>query len=226
MSSSLRGEAILARPDPSSEPASTIYLGRLQHDGNWNPEPAAMQYLGATLSRDFNIRLETGPVKVSDLDVEDWPIVYMTGTRSFSMEEIDRNSLKKYLEGGGIVIADAAGGSADFVKAINSLASSLTGRILPLPRASAIYSQPYNMKRVEFRRAAARSLPEAQANIPRLRAGYIRNRPAIIISNVDICAGLVGYPLFGLKGYSPADARKLMINTILNVSGIRVEPKP
>ncbi len=50
---------------------------------------------------------------------------------------------------------------------------------------------------------------------PRLMVVEINGRPAIILSAEDITCGLAGFDHWGIFGYSPESARKLVVNSCL-----------
>ncbi len=220
MSTAIRGDAIPAEQQTSSSPPVSLPLYRIIHPGNWNPEPMAMTHLADVLKAKTNRALQVMDVGFGKLDPTRCAAAYLTGTGDLNINDEERRNLSNYLQGGGSIIADASGGDETFAAALERLSKSLYPKTFHLPRASNIYRFPYDVTRVRFRRSTASSLPAEQRRVPRLMAAYEEGRPAFIFSREDLCAGLVGYPLYGLRGYTPSDARKIMVNLLMNTGGI------
>lgn len=208
--SSPRGLA--RRPEPSPEkPTRTIFLARVYHTGNCDPEPAAMDRLAADLAR-RGVALQTSnPLPWDKIEAEQYPVAQMTGTNDFTLSDRQRINLKAYLSAGGTLLADAAGGSRAFADAFRREVLAPLGKTQPL--ADGVIP----MNRFVYRKAAS-GRDERELFAPRLEAIYRNGRPVVIFSPDDITAGLVGYPLLNLKGLSPETARTLMADLVLQLS--------
>ena len=55
---------------------------------------------------------------------------------------------------------------------------------------------------------------------------YFGQRPGVIYSPEDLTAGLVGYPIKGMEGYVPRDARRLMVNLLFHLNGLQKPSTP
>ena len=69
------------------------------------------------------------------------------------------------------------------------------------------------VENVEYRRFARERI--GSTRMPRLSGIKIGGRLAIIFSREDLSAGLVGEPVDGITGYTPATATDLMTDVIL-----------
>ena len=127
-------------------------------------------------------------------------------------------SLKKYLDDGGFLVIDAAGGSV----AANLSMEALMGRLCPgatigrILDDHEIYSAKFggdDIRSVTYRKFT--STREPNSNRSRLRGVSVNGRIVAILSADDLTAGMVGYPTDGIVGYSPASATELMRNIIL-----------
>ena len=143
----------------------------------------------------------------------------MTGTAAFAFTPAQRACLRKYLDEGGTLIVDAAGGNSAFARAAEELFAKLLPGALPrrLPPDHEVYTRSGPPIRTFAYRKAV-SLPAEQRGKPRILAFMLRNRPAIFFSREDLTAGLVGYPCWGLKGYEPETAFRIMRNLLLYAS--------
>ena len=64
----------------------------------------------------------------------------------------------------------------------------------------------------------SREAAAGSAKMPQLRGITINGRIAVFFSREDLSAGLVGEPVDGIAGYSPATASELMTNLLLYAS--------
>lgn len=220
-----RGEADWPEP-AADEPTRIIRLARLSHEGNADPEPLAMDRLGRLLRNRFDTALQTStPMPPRRLDARQWPVAHMTGTGDFTLSDRDRQALRTYFRSGGTLLADAAGGSEAFAKAFLREIVTPLGPSVRLPGQSPFYAEgPYDVSSVRYRAAAAEEMVAEDRTRPSLQVVYLEERPAVIFSSQDLTAGLVGYPLAGMDGYRPEDARRVMTNLLWHLSGFGGKP--
>jgi hypothetical protein len=120
-------------------------------------------------------------------------------------------ALKRYLDQGGLLFFDAAGGSAEAADSIQAILAGMypAASNEPLPIDHPIYLGTYNggrkIESVSYRRND--QLPPTK--IPRLRGITLNGKLLAIVSNEDISAGLVGYFASNFPGYSPESAAEL-----------------
>jgi hypothetical protein len=217
---------------PEELPETTVKVVRVEHTGNWNPEPLALERLRRLMASHENLLLEIAePVKLKELGQSDARIAVLTGSNEASFNQAQADALKAFVKGGGTVIVDAAGGSLDFYRAAEDLI-----------RKAAFETPLQNVAR-----------GEDFANIPgheigdklKLRTGnqgfgVLRKLPiftdqgarmGILLSRADITAGLVGFESSSIKGFRPNPKLEedspylLMRNLILNVTGPVAQPQ-
>ncbi len=207
------------------EPAATIHITRVKHGGNYDPEPLAWKRLGIVMGNRYRLKLAVSdPVEIVRLDAMSHPLAVMTGTDAFTLSPEQAAALKKYLQGGGTLVIDAAGGSRTFDEAVYKQILSLldNAEYGPIPANHPIYRWPEPAGQVTYRRGLAVALGAARRE-PRLRGILDGDRLAIIYSRDDLTAALVGYQFHGIRGYSPRSAVALMANIICYIA--RVSPR-
>ncbi|MBN1941822.1 MAG: DUF4159 domain-containing protein [Phycisphaerae bacterium] len=213
-----RGEATWPAV-PRRKTTRRISLARVRHKGNCDPEPAAMERLVGELGRYGAILSVSQPLPWDRIGAEQYPVAYMTGTSDFTLSSRQRIHLKAYLAAGGTLLADAAGGSRAFADAFRrEVLQPLGGAKRMPPDAKYFTAGPILPIRFRYRRATAARMSEEQKSEPRLEAVYRNHRPAVIFSPDDIITGLVGYPLWDIKGLTPASARAMMTALLLKLS--------
>jgi hypothetical protein len=220
-----KGRTFTVTTDPAIPTDRTIKIARLQFAGNWDPEPGAWRRLSAILHNRSHIQLDISVAKLGSHQLGDGKtgatVAVLTGTNSFKLTEPAKQELKDFLQGGGTLIVDSAGGDSDFASGFESeLAAILGGDTskqlqTPLPATDPVFNQPGGViKDFVYR-------PFARMNIgslhgPMLAAVKIDNRPAVYYSRWDLTAGMVGQPTDGINGYSPETATAIMRNLIIN----------
>jgi hypothetical protein len=230
-----KGETFIVRPDRST-PERSINLARLEYASNWDPEPGGWRRLGAIMHNTFRTGLKVTPVKLGDGRLSaDYKVAHLTGTGRLMLNEKARDEMKKYVEGGGTLIIDAAGGAPEFgVDAQRMIEEMFGGAMTQLAIDHAIFKSGYTITEVEYRPWARKLLGNLRQ--PRLKAMMVNNRPAVILSAEDLSVGMVGNPVDGITGYIPTHysgpdgrtrfgATEIMANTILHAAGLQLKPQ-
>ena len=100
-----------------------IYLGQIIHSGDWNPHPSALGKLLKKVSETIKTSVYLEPIYV-DLkkdNLDDIPILYITGHFNPRFSEGELKKLRKFLLSGGSLIADSCCGSAEFTESFRSI---------------------------------------------------------------------------------------------------------
>ncbi len=94
--------------------ASKLVIGVVQHGGSWNPRPTALRRLGWELTRRTSIETsnEPVPVRLDRAALHRHPLLVLAGAGAFpAFSEAERAALRRHLQYGGFLLADAADGS-------------------------------------------------------------------------------------------------------------------
>jgi hypothetical protein len=140
----------------------------------------------------------------------------LTGTSSFSLPDASRNELRTFVNNGGTLVIDSAGGTGAFSDAATKELDAIFGKdaaqlTTVLPADHAIYQ---GAKVPIAYRAFARKAMQGQNDAPRLRGMELNGRLGVIFSPEDLSVGLVGQSVDGIIGYEPATATQLMARVI------------
>jgi len=225
----LRRRATSLWPEaPEFTAARTVRLARLKTSGHYDPEPLAYERFARLLGRETATKLEVlGPMAIEELPEANAPVATLTGVDKFTVTPEQQAILKRYVEAGGTLVIDAAGGSEDFDKSARELIAAMFGadRLGTIATSHDLYRDPLpgvkdvKIEEVQYRRVTRKMLGKRKD--PRLQAVFLKERPALIYSKQDLTAGLVGYPSLTCDGYDPGDARtpgsayQLMRNIVL-----------
>jgi hypothetical protein len=230
---------------PAIDPANpkNFTMARIIFGGNFDPEPAAwprfarqLNDAGATspalpdgtgprLPIASNQRLLTvANVAIKDLNPQKYPVAHMTGTAKFLIKPEEVDALRRYLDAGGTLIADAAGGSDAFAAEFLRMAQLIYPNTQPasLPPDHPIFTGKFTdhsfgngekATEINFRKYGSLALHQ-QISTASLQAFTVNGRARIIFSPYDITSGLLGTNTWGIIGYAPDSARTLAGNLV------------
>jgi len=218
-----------AKPEVMAD--TVVTLARLKYKGNWDPEPLAYERFARLMNRHAGTAVKVlGPMAIGELAASGVKLAVLTGTAAFTLPEAEIKALKAFVEGGGTLFIDAAGGESHevgkgFVVSVEAvLASAFPGkRLWILPPGAPLYTlKDMKIDTVRWRRATRVAMLDTKK--PQLQAITVNARPGVIFSRHDITAGLLGVPAAGIYGYHPGDttdpgtAFKLMRNIVLTAT--------
>jgi hypothetical protein len=205
--------------DPKIPATRSLSAARITYDGNWDPEPGAWRNMAAMKHNldKIDLKLEMVNLGSGKLNPGAYPLATLTGTSRVKFTDAQWTELKNYVNAGGTVLIDAAGGSAEFAGAMESGLSTAFGSAAnslqnPVDSSDPIYP-PGLLDRPIFRAYAARVLL-GESRSPRLRVIKINNRNAVIFSREDLTNGLVGSDVDGIVGYTPEAATRIVSNIV------------
>jgi hypothetical protein len=203
-------------------PLGTIDVARVKYDGAWDPEPGAWRRYANWFAKRTGIGLNVREVELKQLQRDSAPVAVLTGTAQYKMTPADVDSLKRYVQDGGVVLVDRCGGvgasSAQFVESIRAgLARAFPGEKLErIPESYPLLNPGApgmsDVRKPKMRRFVAEqtstTAPSASLEILRSEGG------AVILSSVDVTSGLLGTQTWGINGYEPEYAESLVENLI------------
>ncbi|MDP7163097.1 MAG: DUF4159 domain-containing protein [Phycisphaerae bacterium] len=217
------------RARPAAEPftpRAVLRVARLKYDGNYDPEPLAWRQLAVWMGNNCRIKLlATGPMDITELDANRWPVAAMTGTGDFVLSEDETDAMRKYFAAGGTLILDAAGGSEAFTRSVEKQITVLVsaGRRRDVA-GYVVLRGPAKIKRVYYRGSLSAALG-GDRNVPHVRGVIADDRLVVIYSPFDLTVGMTGYEGYALLGYKPQSALAVMTNLLCLGAGV-LSPKP
>jgi hypothetical protein len=141
--------------------------------------------------------------------------------------DTEKSAIKSFAESGGTILIDIAGGNRrkyggvkPFTRSIrDTLKETFPGRH-NRPRHMAFSSplyklEGYQIDAIKFRPHTHLSIKDKH---PQVKAIMVGGRPAILFSELDLTAGLVGYPSLVVDGYTPDSAFEIVRNAILDTN--------
>ena len=220
-----KGQTFLVRADPAVQPTRKVQLARLTAGDNSDPEPGGWQRMAAILHNRDKIDLQLANATPGSGDLIGLKLAHLTGTTPLLLKDNARLEIKTFVNQGGTLIVDAAGGSSEFATSAEHELAAIFGPDAakqldqPLPPDNPIYKQPAAPVSTVGYRTYARQTVLHNAKAPRLRGIIVGKRLAVIYSREDLSAGLVGQPVDGIYGYDPQSATDFMRAIILFTLG-------
>ncbi|HDN97888.1 MAG TPA: DUF4159 domain-containing protein [bacterium] len=125
-----------------------IYIGQIIHSGDWNPHPSALGRLLKKVAETTKTSVYLEPIYV-DLkkdNLDDIPILYITGHFNPGFSDNELKKLRKFLLSGGSLIADSCCGSEEFTQSFRAIMK----KILPEAKVE-IYSKDHTIYQIPFK---------------------------------------------------------------------------
>ena len=199
-------------PDPPLATKPPIAIARLKYAGQWDPEPYAWTRFVRAWQTSTHGALDVKTTDIAALGVGEAPLCHLTGAAQQEFTDADAKAIHAYVDGGGLLLIDACGGSPAFLDSANKLlAKAFPGvAIADLPADHPLY----------------KGLGKAGAPGPRLRPSYatkMKSPPlrilssghgAVILSTVDLSTGLLNTNTYSVYGYAPESCQKIVENAI------------
>jgi hypothetical protein len=191
------------RPDPKITAKTRVKIARLYFNGNWNPEPAGWRRLTADLHNRRGVDLSGAAVNPDTTAIDpSFALADLTGTGDFTLSPAAAKAITDYVNGGGTLVIDAAGGDGAFATAAEKAIAQLFpgADMTPPPWLQSLGPIGY--------RSFARTVV-GSSDAARLRAISINGRLAVYYSPADMSAGLTGQEIDGIRGYDPKSSAVL-----------------
>ena len=200
----------------------TVRVARVKHTGDYWADPMAMARLSDTLAGICQIGLhEDPPVDLAADKPDGYPMLWMTGHILGELSDAERTRLRHYLDGGGLLVADAGCGrgtfEADFEKLIDRLWPD--ARLLPLSQDHPIIAGKVGgglgaaMKTVRYNRFVRKQSPGLRTVV--LKGVWRDRRLAVVFSPFGLICPIDGHACVNCNSLEPDDARLLGANLVL-----------
>jgi hypothetical protein len=99
------------------KPRHTAKVGWLKHNGNWNTQPYALDYLSDKLTVENRVKLDITkgvPITPDAIDAKGYTLLWMTGSDEMTLSPDEIKTLKDYVNQGGTLVVNPVGGSREF----------------------------------------------------------------------------------------------------------------
>ena len=213
---------------PSTHDRASLYVAKLQHNGGSDDAPSALANVLAVVAQQTRLPVATEKRLLSLLDpaLPDYPVAFLHGRRSFRWSQPERKALKRFIDNGGVIFADAICANADFAAAFRREMQSIFpaqafDRIPPEHPMFTRQFHGHDISQVTLLdpRTRARSDDPLSARrekiAPLLEGIEVDGRYVVMFSPYDMSCALENRPSLECRGYTREDAAKIATNIIL-----------
>ncbi len=209
---------------PSDAPVLTVWRG--QYQGSWNPEPGVDELVALRIARSRGVRVQFQTIPLASIAEQvrtpKGQMLWLRGVEDAKLNTTELNAISQFAKSGGVVFIETVGGIGGFARTLEEAIEPLfpkarfrrptrhpvvQGNDLPLGEdCTRVTYRLYSLDRFG-----------ARENRVRLRALNSRNQagqPHIFVSREDVSFALLDQPCWGVSGYVPRDAERLIGNLI------------
>ena len=209
--SSVRRRGTTPWPEKTAAQGRAVSMARVKYGGNYDPEPLACERFARLMAREHDINVKIAPTTpVGEMGKCKAKLAVMTGTKPVNLSVVEINALKAFINGGGTLFIDAAGGDRGsrsekgFTSSIEAMLAKMypNQRLRKLPVTDALYARG-NMEIHTVRWRRGTMVRMAGVKTPAVRAISQGGRHVVLFSREDVTAALVGYSSAAVYGYHP-----------------------
>jgi hypothetical protein len=204
-------------------PLGTVAVARVKYDGVWDPEPGAYRRFVNWFTRQTGTGIALDTVSMAKLAPGVAKVAHVTGTTAYQPTDAEKQAIRQFVDGGGVLLVDACGASREFADSMKTAleetfeenAFHAIDQKEPLllagpPGMEDVRKAKHRPFVAERAGAAGASSQGAGPSLQVLRSG----EGVVIVSDMDIISGLLGTQTWGIYGYDPDYAQSLMKNLI------------
>jgi len=182
-------------------------FAQIVHDGDWDPDPSGVHNLlkFAKDNSTLEVKFKRENIRLKDPKTATYPLLYITGHYEFAWSPEETAALQRYLQAGGLLLADSCCGRMAFDIAFRrEMAKVLPDKHLDkLPLDHPIYRCHYDIKQVDYTPRVREDF--GAISTPPLEGITLDGRLAVIYSRFDLGNGWEQFPhpySYGLKDES------------------------
>jgi len=192
-------------------------IAQVMHNGDWDPNPSALPNLLRFVQDNstLQVQFKRAVVDLAQDEFFRYPVLYMVGHRQFTLGEQEVRNLRRYLENGGVLIAEACCGRKGFDRAFRQEIARVLpeARLEALPADHPLYSILFKISEVAYTPVLANELGRSG---PPLLEGITHNgHLCVIYSRYALGNGWEGIDHPYSRGYESGDALRLGTNILL-----------
>jgi hypothetical protein len=204
--------------DQDKSASGKVAIVQLVYDGVWKTRHAGLSVLLQTFNArtDVPVKFEIKEMRLSNHEIFNSPLLYITGHEDFELPKEEILLLRKYLENGGFVCAEACCGRKGFDASFRRLiAQAMPTRPLKLiPKESTLFNLPHEIKTLGVTPTLAKDLGMS-AIPPRLEGVDMDGNLVVVFSPFGMAGGWEMSQSPYARGYNDVGAIKLGQNILM-----------
>jgi len=202
-----------------------LQVAKLRHTGDWDAAPRALKNVLIALNRTSGLLASTRQRNLvpSDPNLFRYPLAYLHGRSNFRFSPQEIQSLRKYLDAGAVLFADACCGSPQFDQSFREMVQQLYPhqKLERIPITHELFSQGigFDIRKVKRRIPESGNLtdpldPTLREGEPYLEGIEVKGRYCVIYSKYDISCALERQASVACAGYDHHDAVRIAVNIV------------
>ncbi len=202
------------------EPAGdSLVFAQVMHGGDWDPTPGGAMNLFkyAAANSTLGVKFRKQPVDLGKAEAFNHPLLYMTGLHAFRLGDKETATLRGYLRGGGLLLADSCSGRKAFDIAFRREMKKVFpgSKLERLPADSPVYSAAGSgaLKTATYSPMLRKNKPELKT--PSLEGITVGGKLVVIYSKYGIGDGWQGEHCPYALCYEQRDALRLGLNMLV-----------
>ena len=177
------------RLEPS---ADQVALAQIQYDGVWKTRHAGLSVLLQAFNQRTGVPVKFArrELRLSEPGVFDSPLLYLTGHENFQLKPAEAANLKKYLDNGGLLFAEACCGRKGFDLSFRQLMRALYPQnpLQPIPADAPVFREPNDVRAAGVTPGLMQDLGQASVQ-PSLEGILIDGHVAVVYSKFGLAGG-------------------------------------
>ncbi len=194
-----------------------FFIGQIKHNGDWDPNPSALQNLMLETARATKVKVsfQVKDIDLASMDLFEFPFLYMCGHFNFSLDKDEVDSLRIYLNAGGFLLAEACCGRTGFDMSFRSEIR----KIFPDKKLERIPVQ-HELFRIHHGISSVRYTPLVEMDKPGFASPYLEGievdgRHVVVYSRYAVANGWERIPHPNTRGVEIKDAFRIGVNSII-----------
>ena len=204
--------------DKDNAGADRVAMVQVVYDGVWKTRHAGLSVLLQTFNQktEVPVKYRITETRLKDAKIFNAQLLYLTGHEVFTITETEAANLKKYLDNGGFLFAEACCGRKGFDLAFRQLMKHILPAtpLKPIPAGSPVYFTPNDVRKVGVTPMLQQDL-NVTAIAPRLEGIEINGHYSVIYSPFGMAGGWELSQSPYARGYDDVGSQKLGQNILM-----------
>ena len=206
---------------------AALHIAKLKHGGGSDDAPTALSNVLSVVAQQTDLPVSVDKRHVSPLDpnLPDYPIAFLHGRRAFRWSQAERAAIRRFVEFGGVIFADAICADDEFATSLRREMEAIFPEypLRRIPPTHEMFTNAFQghdlgtvtLREPRSRRSRERMSVRLEKVKPLLEGLQIDNRYVVMFSPHDMSCALENQPSLECRGYTRLDAAKLATNIIL-----------
>jgi hypothetical protein len=204
--------------DKPESSADKVAMVQVIYDGVWKTRHAGLSVILQTfnMKTDVPVKYTVKEMRLSDAAIFNAPLLYLTGHENFTLSKAEAVQLKKYLDNGGFLLAEACCGRKGFDLAFRKIMAELypASSMRDISLGNVIFSMPNDVQKVGVTPVLQQALGTAVTN-PRLEGVEVNGHIAVIYSPYGMAGGWEMSQSPYARGYDDVSSQRLGQNILM-----------